>query len=344
MDQINDPHGRILTILGVLRAHQEGISLNKLSKETGIHKETLDPFLEFLSDQGLIILDKSSQLKWKIRLGEIVEAENTVLNLVKGHFESYLALLPKSTKVVQVESVVHFLHVLSLMQMFVYLNYLNNKSSFDISQTTIKNYLDVLKNSVIESSSKLSAKKHLEYGKRINQEVGLVSEFLAEKAVAAFGIVMTRTKHRGLEEILFDTDLVLPHRRFIDKLMAQVNKGIKNKELSKKQLDSLPIKFEHNETEFFKKMYKIQSILDEKQTEHFLDFGEEKIGEHFLGMSDVDINTLQRNLEERNIVHGLTPTEIKKFIADLKTVRKEYKEEKANSRKKPPKAASTKNS
>ena len=241
MDQINDPHGRIPIILRVLRVHQGGISLNKLSKETGIHKETLDPFLEFLSGQGLIILDKSSPLKWKIRLGEIVEAENTVLNFVKAHFESYLALLPKSTKVVKVESVVHFLHILSLMQMFVYLNYLNNQSSFDITQLTIKSYLDVLKNSVIESSSKLSAKKHLEYGKRINQEVGIVTEFLATKAETALGIVTTRTKHRGLEEILFDTDLMIPHRRFIDKLMAQVNKAIKNKEVNKKQLDSLPI-------------------------------------------------------------------------------------------------------
>ena len=212
-----------------------------------------------------------------LRINEIIEAENSVLNLVKGHFESYLALFPKSTKVVQVESIVHFLHILSLMQMYVYLNYLNNQSSFDISQLTIKNYLDRLKDLVVESHSKLSTKTRFGYGKRINQEVAIVTEFLATRAESALGIVTTRTKHRGLEEILFDIDLMIPHRRFIEKLISRMNRDIKNKEVSKKQLDSLPIKFEHNETEVFKETYKLQSILDQNKPKFSWLLGRKKL-------------------------------------------------------------------
>ena len=91
-------------------------------------------------------------------------------------------------------------------------------------------------------------------------------------------------------------------------------------------------------------MYKLQSVLEQKQTQHFLAFGGRKIERAFLGMSDSELETFERNLEEQNIPHGLSPPEIKKIIANLKTARKEYEEKKANSRKKPPKATSTKNS
>ena len=61
-------------------------------------------------------------------------------------------------------------------------------------------------------------------------------------------------------------------------------------------------------------------------------------------MSDDEVDNLQHSLEQKNLAHGLSPSEVNEFIAGLKTVRKEYKEEKANSRKKPPKAARPKNS
>ena len=220
MDQINDPHGRIPIILRVLRVHQGGISLNKLSKETGIHKETLDPFLEFLSDQGLIILDKSSPLKWKIRLGEIVEAENTVINLVKGHFESYLALLPKSTKVVQVESVVHFLQTLATMQMFVYLNYLNTNTTLKIAQHIIANQLEKLRKVLMkELFSTTNTKTSQKYASRINQEVSIVAGLFAKKADTALESMAYRTKYRTIEDILFDANRTVTNQSFIQEMI-----------------------------------------------------------------------------------------------------------------------------
>ena len=65
-----------------------------------------------------------------MRLKEITNRENLIFEMINGYFESYLDRFPKQTKTVQVGSVVHFLQLISAMQMIVFLNFLNTNTSF----------------------------------------------------------------------------------------------------------------------------------------------------------------------------------------------------------------------
>ena len=333
MEEIEDPHEqmfqmRIENCLKALYQNPAGLGVNELSEKSGNHKSNLESILVYLEERDIIEIDRSNA-RWNIRLKKLAESENDTVEMIEEHFQAFFTSFRESNRVSQVESIVHFIHILSIMQMFVYLNYLNNKTSFEISQATIKNHLDELKKLVEESFSGINQKKRDQYNKRVNQQVGIASSFFMEKAFLANSVLWQRKKHRTIQDLLFDIDLAFPHTMFIKNLANMMEHDIKNKKLDKKRVDSLPIKFEFIETEFFKELDKMQKGLSVFQGDHLLSFADlSKLEEKFLEMSDEQFNQWARDLK-KSVVDAPSLTtdseEAEKMIKRMKEFRETSK-------------------
>ena len=177
MEQI-DPHHRTADVINACLQHPDGIGLNELCHLTSIHKETLSSILD---EEDIFEVDKRNG-KWKIRLKEMVETEDQIFTMLTTYFQSYLDAFPKKTRIVQIESVVHFLQLISAMQMIVFLNFLNTNTSFVTTQQIIKNQLENFQEIMSKSFSKINKKTRIRYATLISQEVSVIAQHLAAKA------------------------------------------------------------------------------------------------------------------------------------------------------------------
>ena len=153
MEQI-DPHHRTADVINACLQHPDALGLNELHDITDIHKETLYSILE---QEHIFDVDRKNG-KWKIRLKEMVEKEDLIFTMLTTFFQSYLDAFPKKTRIVQIESVVHFLQLISAMQMIVFLNYLNTNTSFITTQQIIKNQLENFQEVMGKAFSKVNMK------------------------------------------------------------------------------------------------------------------------------------------------------------------------------------------
>ena len=196
---------RLGEVYSVCVNHPEGLGQNELANESGIHKETVSKIVKENTNIFYWKPDKGG--KWIIRLKEITDRENLIFEMINSYFEMYLDKFPKLTKAAQIGSVVHFLQTLATMQMFVYLNYLNTNTTLKIAQHIIANQLEKLRKVLMkELFSTTNAKTSARYRMRINQEVSIVAGLFAKKADIALESMNDRTKHRTIEDILFDAN------------------------------------------------------------------------------------------------------------------------------------------
>jgi len=273
MEQI-DPHHRTDAVINACLQHPNALGLNELHDLTGIHKETLYSILE---QEHIFDVDKKNG-KWKIRLKEMVETEDQIFTMLTTYFQSYLDAFPKKTRTVQIESVVHFLQLISAMQMIVFLNFLNTNTSFVTTQQIIKNQLENFQDIMGKAFSKIDKKTRLRYATLINQEVNVIAQRLAAKAEDGIRNVEMRTKFRTLEDLLFDSDQTIPNDLFIPKTIRLAENAAKQRGLTSKQgINSLPLKYKQTETKYFKEFNQLQYQMFAKEKEHFGDFGMDKL-------------------------------------------------------------------
>ena len=262
--EANDPHSRLGAVFNVLNVNREhGVGMNELSKKTKIPKPTLYGVLDTPEAQKFIVVSKPKLRgqPFKIRLRENIDTENRTLTMIDDAFQAYLELFPKQSRVYQVESIVHLLHLVSIMQMQVMLAHLTHDISFELVQQKVKNRLNDLTKIIGKTfgSSKVSDKQAQKYNRRVEQEVALVFQYLAEKAGMNFNLLMLRKKHRTMEEILYDFEGILPHEQFIGKVIDQVNDDIQKGITSKKFIDSAPMKIKKTPTKISKEFNKLQN-------------------------------------------------------------------------------------
>jgi hypothetical protein len=262
--ETHDPHNRLGVVLKVLIANRDhGVGMNELAVKAGIPKPTLVNVLE--TDEALKLikctLPKAKGQKMSIRLRQNIDTENQVLTQIDEVFEAYLDFFPKQSRVSQVESIVHLLHLISIMQMQVMLAHLKHDVSFELVQQKVKNRLDDLTEMIGKTfdSSKMSEKQDKKYARRVEQEVALVTQYLSEKAGLNFQLLPLRKKHRTMEEILYDFEGILPHEQFIGKVIDQVDNDIQKGIISKKFIDSAPMKIKKTPTKISKEFNKLQN-------------------------------------------------------------------------------------
>ena len=262
-----DPHNRLGAVFNVLSVNREhGVGMNELAEKTKIPKPTVYGVLDTPEAQKLIVVSKP-KLKgqqFKIRLRQNIDSENLVLTMIDDAFQSYLDLFPKQSRVFQVESIVHLLHLVSIMQMQVMLAHLLHDVSFELVQQKVKNRLDDLTKIIGKTfgSSKMSNKQAEKYTRRVQQEVALVSQYLSEKAGLNFqGVLFFRKKHRTMEEILYDFEGILPHDRFIGKVIDQINNDIQKGKTSKKFIAAAPMKIKKTPTKISKEFNELQNTF-----------------------------------------------------------------------------------
>ena len=268
--ETNDPQNRLGAVLNVLMANREhGVGFNELSEKTGIPKPTLDGVLETPEALELIkcTLPKARGQKMSIRLRQNIDAENRTLTMIDDAFQAYLDFFPKQSRVFQIESIVHLLHLISIMQMQVMLAHLVRDVSFELVQQKVKNRLDDVTKLIGKTfvASKMSEKQAEKYTRRIQQEVALVSQYLSEKAGLNFQLLLLRKKHRTMEEILYDFEGILPHERFIGKVIDQVNNDIQQGITSKKHIDAAPMKIKKTPTKISKEFNKLQNTFAQSE-------------------------------------------------------------------------------
>ena len=329
--ETNDPHNRLGAVYNVLYANREhGVGINELSRQTKIPKPTLYGVLDTPEAQKHIVVSKS-KLKgqqFKVRLRQNIDTENRTLTMIDDAFQSYLELLPKQSRVYQVESIVHLLHLVSIMQMQVMLAHLMHDISFELVQQKVKNRLNDLTKIIGETfgSSKVSDKQAQKYSRRVEQEVALVFQYLAEKAGMNFNLLMLRKKHRTMEEILYDFEGILPHERFIGKVIDQVNADVQKGITSKKFIDAAPMKIKKTPTKISKEFYKLQNKF--AQSEGQLAFKE--IGPFFqkeiLKLTDEEFEPAYQNMKQKfESEKQFEPDQIKLLLKWIRSVRKQTK-------------------
>ena len=259
-----DPHNRLGAVFNVLSVNREhGVGMNELSKKTKIPKPTLYGVLDTPEAQKFIVVSKPKLRgqPFKIRLRENIDTENRTLTMIDDAFQAYLDFFPKQSRVFQIESIVHLLHLISIMQMQVMLAHLKHDVSFELVQQKVKNRLDDLTEMIGKTfdSSKMSEKQDKKYARRVEQEVALVTQYLSEKAGLNFQLLLLREKHRTMEEILYDFEGILPHEQFIGKVIDQVDNDIQKGIISKKFIDSAPMKIKKTPTKISKEFNKLQN-------------------------------------------------------------------------------------
>ena len=262
--ETNDPHNRLGVIFNVLSVNREhGVGMNELAEKTKIPKPTLYGVLNTPEAQKFIVISKPKLRgqQFKIRLRQNIDAENRVLTVIDDAFQAYLDFFPKQSRVVQIESIVHLLHLISIMQMQVMLAHLKHDVSFELVQQKVKNRLDDLTEMMGKTfdSSKMSEKQDKKYARRVEQEVALVTQYLSEKAGLNFQLLLLRKKHRTMEEVLYDFEGILPHEQFIGKVIDQVDNDIQKGIMSKKFIDSAPMKIKKTPTKISKEFNKLQN-------------------------------------------------------------------------------------
>lgn len=319
----HDPHHRTDAVINACLKYPDGLGLNDLASETGISKETLYGVL----DQKQIFETKTVKgrggKKFKIRLKEMTERESQIFDMINQHFQAYLDEFPKLSKTSQIETIVHFLQTLSVMNMLVYLQYLNTSTSLEVSQQIIQHQLEKFKTTISRAFSKTDAKTTNRLSHFVNQQVSIAATFLAEKADGAMNNAVIRTKKRTIEDLLFDLDLTIPRGRFIDKLIAIGNIDVKSGQMSKKQFNSLPLKLKKTETKWFKEFTRLQTKLTEKELEMLDSFVEPAMQKHMPKISDEDFESrIQAHFERRP---ELTPEEKKAYKEWLLSYRKSVK-------------------
>ena len=320
MEQI-DPHHRTDAVINACLQHPNALGLNELHDLTGIHKETLYSILE---QEDLFDVDKKNG-KWKIRLKEMVETEDHIFTLLTTYFQSYLDAFPKKTRTVQIESVVHFLQLISAMQMIVFLNFLNTNTSFVTTQQIIKNQLENFQDVVGKAFSKIDKKTRLRYATLINQEVNVIAQRLAAKAEDGIQNVEMRTKFRTLEDLLFDSNQTIPNDLFIPKTIRVAENAAKKYGLTSKQVDRLPpLKYKQTETKYFKEFNQLQFQMFAKEKEHFKDFGMDKLKQALGSCSDEQFDEILPQMDKELAVQlpMIPPSDRKnilKFLKDLQS-------------------------
>ena len=268
--EANDPHSRLGAVFNVLNVNREhGVGINELSRQTKIPKPTLYGVLDTPEAQKHIVISKP-KLKgqqFKVRLRQNIDAENRTLTMIDDAFQAYLDFFPKQSRVFQVESVVHLLHLISIMQMQVMLAHLKHDVSFELVQQKVKNRLNDLTKIIGKTfgSSKVSDKQAQKYSRRVEQEVALVTQYLSEKAGLNFQSLLLRKKHRTMEEILYDFEGILPHEQFIGKVIDQVDNDIQKGIISKKFIDSAPMKIKKTPTKISKEFNKLQNTFAQSE-------------------------------------------------------------------------------
>ena len=151
--------------------------------------------------------------------------------------------------------------------------------------------------------------------------------FLEDKAARSMISVGLRTKKRTIEDLLFDLDVTSSHTNFIEKTVASINNDVKKGSLSKKQLNSLPLKIKKTETKFFKEFTQLQNKLIAKEDEHLTKFALPTLQKNIAKYSDEQFEQKIRQavqlLKEDN--PNFPPSQLKPIIEYIRHIRKEAK-------------------
>ena len=325
-----DPHNRLGAVLKVLIANRDrGVGMNELAEKTKIPKPTLVNVLDTPEALKLIkcTLPKAKGQKMSIRLRQNIDRESQVLNQFDEVFDRFLDFFPKQSRVYQVESIVHLFHLISIMQMQVMLAHLLHDVSFELVQQKVKNRLDDLTKIIGKTfgSSKMSNKQAEKYTRRVQQEVALVSQYLSEKAGLNFqGVLFFRKKHRTMEEVLYDFEGILPHDRFIGKVIDQINNDIQKGKISKKFIAAAPMKIKKTPTKISKEFNELQNTFANSEGSLALtDFIGPVLMKEMAKETDEVFEQRHRNIKQK-LESGkqLPPDQIKLILKWMRSLRK----------------------
>ena len=327
--ETNDPHNRLGAVFNVLNVNREhGVGINELSRQTKIPKPTLYHVLDTPEAQKYIVVSKS-KLKgqqFKVRLRQNIDTENRTITMIDDAFQAYLDFFPKQSRVYQIESIVHFLHLISIMQMQVMLAHLKHDVSFELIQQKVKNRLDDVTKLIGKTfvASKMSEKQVQKYTRRVEQEVALVTQYLTEKAGQTFHLLLLRKKHRTMEEILYDFERILPHEGFIGKVIDQVNDDVQKGITSKKFIDSAPMKIKKTPTKISKEFNKLQNTFAQSEgqlafKEWFGPLFQKEIPKLTDEVFEQRLRVIKQKLESEKLI---PPDQIKLILKWMRSLRK----------------------
>ena len=327
-----DPHNRLGAVFNVLAANRDhGVGMNELAEKTKIPKPTLYGVLNTPKAQKYIVVSKPKLRgqPFKIRLRENIDTENRTLTMIDDAFQAYLDFFPKQSRVYQIESIVHLLHLISIMQMQVMFLHLTHNISFELIQQKVKNRLNDLTEMMGKTfdSSKMSDKQAQNYIRRVEQEVALVTQYLSEKAGLNFQLLLLRKKHRTMEEILYDFEGILPHEGFIGKVIDQVNNDIQQGITSKKHIDAAPMKIKKTPTKISKEFHKLQNKF--AQSDGQLGFKEwfgPLFQKEILKVTDEQFEQAYQNMKQKlESEKQYPPEQINLILKWIRSVRKQAK-------------------
>ena len=266
-----DPHNRLGITYMVLGKPEnaKGLGMNELSNQTKIPKPTLTNLLASPDAENLFEMElgKKKGQKMNIRLKSIIMEEKGHADAINVLFEDYLAIFAIHTKTFQAESVVHLLQMLSILQMTLYLSYLNSNTSFEVSQQIILQQLEKLKKTIQTAFAKQSEKTRQKHSKIIDLQTMITVIHSFEKASIAMETVKRRTKNRTVYDLLFDLDRTnKTHEGFIQTLLSEFQHKYN---ISKKQLKSIPLDTKPPESKSYKHYAEQKWKLAESEFEYY---------------------------------------------------------------------------
>ena len=212
---------RYRNVLNFIASKDAGCGFNEIKNTKGIemHHDTLKKILDTMEESEIITIDKSDPKKWIIKLADYNRMAEANREIILAIIDQEIAIYPKINRYAQVESITHILHLLGIVKMLQFWDYMCGRKFLEkTSHLLLLDKIDELANLMQKSASGLPQKTKDQMDKRLQTELQCATYFLLAKGEQGLmhAVSSNRKGYRTKDEFLRDIDSVYDHEFAIE--------------------------------------------------------------------------------------------------------------------------------
>ena len=212
---------RYRNVLNFIASKDAGCGFNEIKNTKGIemHHDTLKKILDTMKESEIITIDKSDPKKWIIKLADYNRMAEANREIILAIIDQEIAIYPKINRYAQVESITHILHLLGIIKMLQFWDYMCGRKFLEkTSHLLLLDKIDELANFMQKSASGLPQKTKDQMNKRLQTELQCATYFLLAKGEQGLmhAVSSNRKGYRTKDEFLRDIDSVYDHELAIE--------------------------------------------------------------------------------------------------------------------------------
>ena len=212
---------RYRNVLNFIASKDAGCGFNEIKNTKGIemHHDTLKKILDTMEESEIITIDKSDPKKWIIKLADYNRMAEANREIILAIIDQEIAIYPKINRYAQAESITHILHLLGIVKMLQFWDYMCGRKFLEkTSHLLLLDKIDELANFMQKSASGLPQKTKDQMDKRLQTELQCATYFLLAKGEQGLmhAVSSNRKGYRTKDEFLRDIDSVYDHELAIE--------------------------------------------------------------------------------------------------------------------------------